>query len=51
MGLVYLGRALRLWRALRRLEATPRLLAPWPHPFPTTQLQHVTNNLRQAKPQ
>jgi hypothetical protein len=47
----YRALVLPFWRALRRLEATPRLLAPWPHPFPTTQFQHVTNNLRQAKPQ
>ncbi len=39
------------WRALRRLEATPRLRVNWPHPFPTTQLQHVTNELRQVQPQ
>lgn len=40
---------LPFWRALRRLEATPQLLVQWPHPFPTTQLQYLTNDLRQAK--
>ena len=47
----YRAVVLPFWRALRRLEATPQLLVQWPHPFPTTQLQHVTNDLHHASPQ